>query len=150
MKHLFLAVVSMLIPLFLAWVAIYYSQGYNLTDNVARLDMATMINKFNNNLDTFSVNFMTSIRSKLLSYFDDLWAYMGKVSYSQTVYGNNTWSIVVNVLNATYKIVNAIVRPITKFVGFLNYINKILDYMLGFIIAVAKFILNPTFVPVAS
>ena len=119
MKHLFIGVVSLLIPLFLVWVAVYYSQGYNLIDNVAHLDLASMLSNFNSSLKDF--NTFSKVKNVLFDNADKIWDYIGKVAYGQATYSDNRWSIVVNVLNATYKIINAILKPITKFANFFNY-----------------------------
>lgn len=153
MRKLLYSISMSLIILFIYWVAIYYASGYNLTNNVAHLDLASMIKQFTNNLNSnekfvFNTNGMDAL-TKLNDYFNSLFVKITDIIDNQlNIYtgSNSVFAIVLTGVRILVKALNTILQPINLLTNIINNIVYMLSNTIYFFYCFIKLLINPIFI----
>lgn len=152
MRKLLFSISMSMIILFIYWVSIYYASGYNLTDNVAHLDFASMIKQFTNNLNgnnnfIYGANGLNAL-TKLNNYFDSLFNKITSIITKPFIINNNEvgFSIILTGLKILVKGLNTILQPVNLLSNIINNIVYALANTIYFFRCFVKFLLEPIFI----
>lgn len=153
MRKLICSISMSMIILFIYWVAIYYAEGYNLTDNVAHLDLSTMIKQFSYNLNSnekfvFNTNGMDAL-TKLNTYFDNLFVSINDIidnQFEQYVGSNAFIGVLLTGMRILVKSLNTILQPINLLTNVINNIVYMISNTIYFFYCFVKLLVNPIFI----
>lgn len=141
MNKLFIGVISFMFLLFIYWTAIYFANGYNLTDNVRHLDLYSMFGNLDNKYVELEINFNSvqdTINNALTGFINDI----------DTAIGDAPKSIAIVLTGIKYlaKYVYFLVSSTASVVNIINAINNAIALMLNFAFAFVRFLINPIFI----
>lgn len=153
MRKLLYSISMSLIILFIYWVSIYYASGYNLTDNVAHLDLGSMVKAFTDNLGSNEQFVFTSngldVLTRFNNYFNNLFnKFSYIISNNLNIYegSNSVFKLVINGINILVKSFTILLQPINLLSNIINNIVYTISKTIYFFKCFIQFLINPIFI----
>lgn len=139
MQKLFYGVVMSFILVFLYWTAMYFVQGYNLTDKVGHLDFKSMSQSLNN-MASFSIYDYIMLP---FEKFNELLKNGLPVNNWNVSSG---WKLLLNAFNYFLDFLGLLYKPIFFILNLLKNVFVLLEPVNDFVSVVLRFMLYPKFI----